>query len=150
MRFFLGFSAGRTTGPDQHGASASRHTQKSRTAPLPSLVGIVGYLRKGGAGGNIAYTGCQKFCPFDPSWVSGGPPSLRATQGRRIFVQGTPRHLSHARTIRSELLAAAIKVLPPEKKSSQRTSLSNDSYLLRSSGVPYIALESKCSSMRSS
>ncbi len=57
----------------------------------------------------MTYTGCQKSCPFDSSWVSGGPPSPRATQGRRIFVQGTLRHLSNARTIRSELLATAIQ-----------------------------------------
>jgi hypothetical protein len=34
-----------------------------------------------------AHTGCLKFCGFDPSPVSGGPPSLQATQGRRFFVE---------------------------------------------------------------
>ena len=36
------------------------------------------------------YTDCQKFCPICSFWGGGNPASLRATQSRRIFVQGIP------------------------------------------------------------
>jgi len=43
-----------------------------------------------------AYTGCQELSPFDFSRVSGGPRSLRATQVRRIVVQGaSPPPFTH-------------------------------------------------------
>ncbi len=56
----------------------------------------------------LGYTACQKFCLIDSSLASGDPASLRATQSRRIFVHGTPRHLEEALAIRSALLVTAL------------------------------------------
>ncbi len=58
--------------------------------------------------GRDSYTDCQKFCPIDTLLGGGRSPSLRVTQGRQIFVQGTSCHLSEAQTIQYELLATAI------------------------------------------
>jgi hypothetical protein len=69
-----------------HGVSRSDERRKHCTAlePLPKIM--------------------SDRCPQD----GGRFRSLRATQGRRICVHGTCRHLTSTRIIRSELLAIAI------------------------------------------